>query len=114
MAAKNQSVDQVEKKGWPIRPVGIWTAAPRDICALEEKIRTEEPREPLHYPIVRPGQTMADSWQILTRNHICFRTFDNNLALFEIWQSDIASAIYLNSAAWKQYFLGYSYHVNPL
>ena len=54
--AKNQ---WVEKKGYPIlfnlKADGIWAARPQDICALEEKIRTEELCEPLHYPIVRPG-----------------------------------------------------------
>ena len=36
----------LKKRGWPRRLHGIWAAASKDICAFEEKIRTEEVRQP--------------------------------------------------------------------
>ena len=90
--AKNQSV---EKKGYPIRLTEFGQQDP-EIFGRKCWNRGAAWTAALSYCKTWCHQTMGALWQILTRNHICFRTFGSNLALFQIWPSDIASTKWFN------------------
>ena len=49
----------------------------------------------------------GDSWQILTRNHICFWTFENNVALFEMWPVTFLYHIFVPMICCKILHLGF-------